>query len=179
MLVRIDISAILFALATAWLMPGAYVCVSASEEIRLVLACTADNDLFHVLAANEIACRRFDSPAQAVQAADSGDGVLILADRYPETTTAIDLAMFEQAAKKQLRLYVEYPAALPGVEVGQPIGTHGGQCKKKSATRRLAKSSHWPRCPARAIPAWRGISGGWEDRRCEPRVGSVAWLSRR
>ena len=179
MLVRIDISAILFALATAWLMPGAYVCVSASEEIRLVLACTADNDLFHVLAANEIACRRFDSPAQAVQAADSGDGVLILADRYPETTTAIDLALFEQAAKKQLRLYVEYPAALPGVEVGQPIGTHVGQ-GKKSRPRGGWPNRHTGRDAQPELSRLgRGISGGWEDRRCEPRVGSVAWLSRR
>ncbi|MFV1968345.1 MAG: hypothetical protein ACC628_23210 [Pirellulaceae bacterium] len=98
---------------------GACAAAAPSDEARLVLACTAKNDLCQVLAANGIACNRLDSPAEAVQAADSGGAVLILADGYPQKTTAIDRAVFDAAAKKKLRLYVEYPASLPEMDVGR------------------------------------------------------------
>ena len=65
-------------------------------------------------------CPRLATPAAAVQAAADGAGVLILADGYPEKTTAVEPAVFDQAAKKHLRLYVEYPADLPGMKFGPP-----------------------------------------------------------
>ena len=52
-------------------------------------------------------------------------GVLILADGYPQKTTAIEPAVIAQAAKKKLRLYVEYPAGLPDMRVaarGDDVG---------------------------------------------------------
>jgi len=68
--------------------------------------------------------RRFDSPQAAVEAAGEGDGVLLLADGYPTRPTALKAALFNQAAGKKLRMYVEYPSFLPGVSLGPPRGTH-------------------------------------------------------
>ncbi|MCP4855525.1 MAG: hypothetical protein GY903_13625 [Fuerstiella sp.] len=59
----------------------------------------------------------------AIDNASAGAGVLILADGYPEETTAIDPALFDRAEKKKLRLYVEYPASLPNMEIAKPRRT--------------------------------------------------------
>lgn len=85
-----------------------------------VFCCAAENDLYRVLKAGGAACARHDLPLQAVRAAAEGDGVLILADGYPVRTTVVEPAALEEAARKQLRLYVEYPAQLPDMTVGAP-----------------------------------------------------------
>src|SRR3990170_8583210 len=86
---------------------------------RLVFCGAADNDLVRVAAECGILAERFDAPEQAVQAAPDGSGLLILADGYPQKTTEVSPAVFDDAAKKGLRVYVEYPASLPGLEIGK------------------------------------------------------------
>ncbi len=54
------------------------------------------------------------------RAGAEGAGVLILADGYPGKATPIAPEVLEEASRKKLRLYVEYPSALPGLELGQP-----------------------------------------------------------
>ncbi len=45
--------------------------------------------------------------------AAEGSGVLILADGHPEKTTEVEPAVFDEADRKHLRLYLEYPSRLP------------------------------------------------------------------
>ncbi len=90
---------------------------------RLVFACSPENDLFLVAAANGMATQRFETPEAAIEASTPGSGVLLLADGYPAKTTVLDAALFEKAARKRLRLYVEYPSFLPGLATGAPRGT--------------------------------------------------------
>ena len=90
---------------------------------KLFLSCREDNDLFVVLQENSIPCTRYDSPEEAVSNAPAGSGVLILADGYPMETTITDSVLFAEAAAKDLRLYVEYPSYIPGIETSQPEGT--------------------------------------------------------
>jgi len=111
-------------LITMALLLGVGAEVPAVDAASLGVVCESDNDLFAVLSANKIACRRFDSAGEAVRAAETGGGVLILADGYPGKTTTIDPSLLDKAAAKKLRLYVEYPAALAGLEVGKPVETH-------------------------------------------------------
>lgn len=106
-------------LVAAALAPG----LRAGPARPLIFACAADNDLFRAVCANGIDAKRFETPQAAVDAAAGGDGVLLLADGYPEKCTALDEALFRKAAGKKLRLYVEYPSFLPGVEVGAPRAT--------------------------------------------------------
>jgi hypothetical protein len=93
---------------------------AADATPRLVFSAAADNDLYRVLTACGQSCSRYDTPTEAVQKASPGAGVLILADGYPQKTTPLDASVFDEAARKKLRLYVEYPATLPDTQVGQP-----------------------------------------------------------
>jgi hypothetical protein len=85
-----------------------------------VFACAPDNDLFRAVTAGGIACPRFATAAEAVEAAAEGAAVLVLADGYPDRPTPVPLTTFDDAARKRLRLYVEYPELLPDLELGPP-----------------------------------------------------------
>jgi len=97
---------------------------TAKSQNSFSLSCKDDNDLYLTLQENKIACIRYNTPMEAINGAGEGSGVLILADGYPEKTTGTDELLFEKARDKKLRLYVEYPSYLPGVELGAPRGTH-------------------------------------------------------
>lgn len=88
----------------------------------LTVKCAPDNDLWRVLTASGIQARRFDTAAEAIHRAPRGSGVLILADGYPDRTETVAPDLFDRAAAKKLRLYIEYPSSLPGHTVGQPRG---------------------------------------------------------
>jgi hypothetical protein len=68
----------------------------AREERRLVLSCSADNDLYRALSP----IQRFATPEQAIQHARPGTAVAILNEPFSETLLA-------QARQKHLRLYFE------------------------------------------------------------------------
>jgi hypothetical protein len=97
---------------------------STKRQSVITLSCNEDNDLYLTLQKNKIACIRKSTPEEAINNSREGAGVLILADGYPGETTAMDASLFEKARNKKLRLYVEYPSYLPGVELGSPGGTH-------------------------------------------------------
>ena len=83
--------------------------------MTLLLACRPENDLFRVLVQNGAPCLRCDTPAQAIAQASPSSGVLLLADDYPEQMLAVDAVLLETAVAKALRLYIEYPRALPDI----------------------------------------------------------------
>ena len=91
--------------------------------LPLVLACSPANDLYLALKSSGIDLPRHESGAEAIAKARPGDGVLILADGYPDRTTTLSAALLERAAAKRLRLYIEYPSWLPGLECGAPRRT--------------------------------------------------------
>ena len=110
---------------------GIYFCGMAFGQIRtnLQIVAKADNDLVTVLQKNGIAFNRVDDVREAIANAQEGSGLMILADYYPDVRTNVDSAMFLAAAKKKLRLYVEYPWWLPNMKVGKPeyieLGEYG------------------------------------------------------
>jgi len=97
--------------------------MSPTKALKLTFCCDAKNDLYKILTAGGGRYERCSSISQAVRGAPKGTGVLVLADDYPKQTVPIEPEMFEQAAARDLRLYVEYPSRLPGLDVGQPRGT--------------------------------------------------------
>ena len=88
------------------------------EPNSINLSCKKDNDLYITLQQNNIPCMRYDTPAEAINNAGKGTGVLVLADNYPEKTTVIPPSLYEKAREKNLRLYIEYPSYLPGITIG-------------------------------------------------------------
>ena len=118
--------------------------LTATPPPNLVLCCRAENDLYRAMTAGGGKFARYDAPGDAVKAAAEGSGVLLLADGYPEKTTAIELAVFEEAARKKLRVYVEYPASLPGVAgrsaAGNALGAGGDRLGRFRS--RLGQTPH-------------------------------------
>jgi hypothetical protein len=55
-----------------------------------------------------------------LQSAPCGAGILALADDYPRPGLALDPPLLDLVAAKGLRLYLEYPSALPGIRLGEP-----------------------------------------------------------
>lgn len=97
--------------------------MAEGKNLNLTFNCAPGNDLYTVLAKSGAKCPRFDTASEAVERAAPGSAVLILADGYPDTTTKVDSAMLDKAAERKLRLYVEYPAAIAGLQVGAPRST--------------------------------------------------------
>ena len=91
------------------------------EKIRshLVLVCQPDNDLYRVMVKMNIKNTRYDCAETAIKTAPTGSGVLILADEYPKKTVSISSEIFNQAAHKKLRLFIEFPSSLPSIELGE------------------------------------------------------------
>jgi hypothetical protein len=86
---------------------------------RLTCVCRADNDLFAALGQSGYAVGRADDPAAGVAAAAPGSGLLVLADDYPAAGPAVPADLLAAAAAKQLKVFIEYPTALAGLEVGK------------------------------------------------------------
>lgn len=81
-----------------------------------LFSCAADNDLYRAFGGVDHRPPRFDDPAEAIAAAESGTAVLVLADGYPERRTSFPPELITAATAKGLAVLVEYPEALPGLE---------------------------------------------------------------
>lgn len=86
----------------------------------MLFNCDPNNDLYRVLREAGNDYPRFDTLREAVAAAPEGSAVLALADDYPKPGVDIEQASLDEAAAKSLKLYIEYPASLPGVEFAEP-----------------------------------------------------------
>jgi hypothetical protein len=93
---------------------------AGGDSLRLVFSCSPENDLYLVVKESGIKCSRYQTPAESIQNVCEGGGVLLLADNYPALAQTIPPEVFSMAAKKHVRLYIEYPAKLPEIEVGLP-----------------------------------------------------------
>ena len=100
------------------LLPIAVQSREPKSKNNIFLSCKADNDLYKTLQENKVACIRYNTPTEVIDNAVEGAGVLILADDYPAKTTMLTPALFDKARIKKLRLYVEYPSYLPGMNIG-------------------------------------------------------------
>jgi hypothetical protein len=89
------------------------------EKVEYIFSCKEDNDLYVTVKSNGLAALRYNTPADAIENAPAGSAVLILADQYPEDPVEINNSLFEKAAVKKLKLYIEFPASLPGLGKGE------------------------------------------------------------
>lgn len=110
-----------FSTAIRTLLLGAIITWNAPVSGQSLIICSSsDNDLYRALQDSGIKCGRFDLPDEAVQSAPTGSGVLLLAEGYPKQPTQLTESLLAEAKAKHLRLYVEFPASLPGLDVGKP-----------------------------------------------------------
>ncbi|MEW6755394.1 MAG: hypothetical protein AB1505_31095 [Candidatus Latescibacterota bacterium] len=91
--------------------------------MRLTLCCAETNDLYRVLAAAGARPARCATLGEALGSAPEGSAVLSLADAYPAPGPPVDAEALRRAGARGLRLYLEYPAAVAGVPLGEPAAT--------------------------------------------------------
>ncbi len=98
-------------------------CSRAQTNTRpdLIFCCSSRNDLF--LALRSYHFPRYDEPLEAIRNASAGSTVLVLADGYPEHRVRLPESGFATASGKGLRLLIEYPEAVPGLEIGPALAT--------------------------------------------------------
>ncbi|MCL5268948.1 MAG: hypothetical protein M1469_12745 [Bacteroidetes bacterium] len=94
---------------------------SQSERARINLCGNTNSDLYVLLRKNDIGVNLYRNPQEAITHAKKGTGVLILADSYPKQKTSISNRLLEIAKEKELRLYIEYPASLPGLSIQDTV----------------------------------------------------------
>ncbi|MEO7300813.1 MAG: hypothetical protein ABI042_19785 [Verrucomicrobiota bacterium] len=110
-----------FTLVITWLC---FVPPALAESSTFTVCCSSQNDLFRTLKENDLKVQRWDTPEKAIAAAPRGSAVLLLADAYPTNTLQLSEEVFKTAAKKNLRVYVEFPSFVPGVKFSAPQKMH-------------------------------------------------------
>ena len=89
----------------------------------LIFNCREDNDLYQVLSSMGHAFPRYTTLSEALGKAPQDAAVLTLADDYPRPGVEVEDGHLQAASARNLRLYVEYPASLPGISLGEPRPT--------------------------------------------------------
>ncbi len=95
---------------------------AGEKPAPLVFACSAENDLYRAL--SHAGFPRYGTAEEAIDRAPGGAGVLLLAEGYPDAAVRVDDRLWARARRKHLRVYIEFPAALPGLAVGTPRTAH-------------------------------------------------------
>lgn len=89
----------------------------AGHGPTLIFCGAQSNDLYRLLEKEDLQLRHFSTAAEGVKAAAKGDALIIVADGYPATRTIIPTDLLQTARRKQLRVYIEYPSAIPGLSI--------------------------------------------------------------
>src|SRR5690625_1401734 len=98
-----------------------YTTWAAPKADPIIFCGSETNDLYKVLEENGFQIRRFDVPASAIHSASEGAAVFIVADGYPAKKNDIGPDLLKLARRKYLRIYLEYPSSLPGIDISDTV----------------------------------------------------------
>ena len=101
------------------MLATALLAMSQTSPHPLYLSCAPTNDLYLALRAGGVPVLRSETPAEAILSTAAGSSVLLLADEYPDKRVELDEFLIEQARSKAVKIYIEFPAGLPGLEFGE------------------------------------------------------------
>lgn len=98
------------------------VVVYANSKTNPIIFCgSKTNDLYKVLQKNGFEVDTYSSASNAINSVPKNSAVFIVADGYPDKKNAISLELLELAKQKHLKLYIEYPANLPRINVSDTV----------------------------------------------------------
>lgn len=95
-----------------------------SKTLPAIFCAQNENDLIVALRQSGYEPVLASSGMDAIERAENGTAVLVLADEYPRRGTALTQEMLDAARQKQLRLYIEYPASVLGTATGEAQDIH-------------------------------------------------------
>ncbi len=82
-----------------------------TKKTNIVVYSKGDNDISGILKANKYSFSTFTDQLKAVKAAKNGGGVLFVANDYPQLRLKFDKGVEDLIARKNLKVFIEYPAA--------------------------------------------------------------------
>jgi hypothetical protein len=98
--------------------------LTSAKPAPVVFCGTVKNDLYRLLKKERFKIHHYGSPLAAISGANTGSAVFMVAEHYPEKTTEISPELLGLAKKKHLKLYIEYSASFPGLDISQaPLST--------------------------------------------------------
>lgn len=89
--------------------------IDLRAQSSLTFCGSASNDLYRLLSEENYPVQRFDNIREALLMAKRGDGIIVVADNYPDSQTGIDNEQYKIIKKKNIRVYIEYPGSVPGL----------------------------------------------------------------
>ncbi len=95
----------------------ATIALTVSATPRLALVGNDDNDLYRTLLLNGVEVTRHNTVDDAISSLPKGIGLIVTATGYPEKRTEISAEQYADLSRRGTRIYIEYPALLPGCEM--------------------------------------------------------------
>lgn len=96
----------------------------AQTQSNVIFCGSTNNDLYKLLTINGFEVKHYSSPYLAITSASEGAPVFIVADGYPKRKNKVEYKALRLAKQKHLRLYIEYPASLPDLKIGNNVINH-------------------------------------------------------
>ncbi|TCS86488.1 hypothetical protein EDD80_10721 [Anseongella ginsenosidimutans] len=100
-------------------------CALAKDPV-IAFCGSSKNDLYILLKQEGYKIKHYESLQSAIQSSSPGTPVFVVSDSYPETDSKqrISEAMLKAINRKELNVYIEYPAFFPGLAMEQePLET--------------------------------------------------------
>jgi len=92
-------------------------CENTSEMIHIYGS--ENNDLVQVMLEQNVSVVLYTDIMDLAQRVSPGEGVLILADKYPDGKVELNWNFYKILQEKGIRAYIEYPSELPFVKTGE------------------------------------------------------------
>lgn len=89
----------------------------------LLFHCEESNDLYKILSDQGDRYPRYEDVHAMLEQAPTGAGILLLNDTYPKKGADLSEHAMSLIAEKRLRVFVEFPDSIPGVDFGEPRQT--------------------------------------------------------
>ncbi|RIH62961.1 hypothetical protein D1164_22365 [Mariniphaga sediminis] len=97
-----------------------YGCTHKNNVVHVVG--NQSNDFYKILSQNnQIETELHDSPMKAAIKAKNGEALMLFADKYPAERLVVSSDFFEIVKEKGLKVYLEFPSFLPGINLQETV----------------------------------------------------------
>lgn len=101
----------------AFIIVGLSACQNSDTTIHVYGS--ENNDLVQILQKQSVSVVLYSNVMDLAQSASPGEGVLVLADNYPEGKVELNENFYNNLQEKGIRAYIEFPSELPATETGE------------------------------------------------------------
>lgn len=101
----------------AFIIAGVPACQNSDTTVHIYGS--ENNDLVKILQDQDVSVVLYNDVMDLAQNAAPGEGILVLADSYPEGKVELNSKFYNILKEKGIRAYIEFPSELPGMKAGE------------------------------------------------------------